>query len=68
MADYAIYMLDPKGIITTWNSGAEKIKGYSASEIIGRDFELFFAGLEGVLLYSFVSVAMNRLSAVASAT
>ena len=42
VADYAVYMLDPHGIVTTWNSGAQKIKGYSASDIIGRDFSIFF--------------------------
>jgi PAS domain S-box-containing protein len=42
ISDYAIYTLDPDGIVTTWNSGAQKIKGYDASEIIGRDFSLFF--------------------------
>ena len=40
--DYAIYMLDPTGIITTWNSGAERIKGYSAQEIIGQHFSVFY--------------------------
>ena len=42
VSDYAIYMLDPSGVVTTWNSGAQKIKGYKASEIIGRNFSLFF--------------------------
>ncbi len=36
--DYAIYMLDPNGIVTNWNAGAERIKGYKASEIVGRSF------------------------------
>src|SRR5581483_8868 len=40
--DYAIFMLDPKGIIISWNSGAERVKGYSASEIIGRHFSIFY--------------------------
>jgi PAS domain S-box-containing protein len=40
--DYAIYMLDPTGRITTWNKGAERMKGYSAAEIIGQDFARFF--------------------------
>ncbi len=40
--DYAIYMLDPAGIITTWNPGAERIKGYSAEEIIGQHFSVFY--------------------------
>ena len=40
--DYAIFMLDPQGRITTWNSGAEHIKGYSAGEIIGEHFSRFY--------------------------
>jgi len=40
--EYAIFMLDPEGRITTWNSGAQRIKGYEPSEVIGRSFEMFF--------------------------
>jgi len=40
--DYAIYMLDPDGIITSWNAGAQRIKGYTAQEIIGKHFSRFF--------------------------
>ncbi|MEA5551406.1 PAS domain S-box protein [Anabaena cylindrica UHCC 0172] len=40
--DYAIYMLDPEGKVMSWNSGAECITGYQASEIIGHDFSCFF--------------------------
>ena len=40
--DYAIYMLDPGGIVTTWNGGAERIKGYAAAEIIGQHFSRFY--------------------------
>ncbi len=40
--DYAIYMLDIHGRISSWNSGAERIKGYAASEIIGRHFSCFY--------------------------
>ena len=40
--DYAIILLDDKGIIRNWNKGAEKIKGYTASEIVGKDFRLFY--------------------------
>jgi PAS domain S-box-containing protein len=40
--DYAIFMLDPDGRIVTWNQGAERIKGYSASEIIGQHFSKFY--------------------------
>lgn len=43
VVDYAIYMLDPNGIITNWNAGAEKIKGYSASEIVGQHFSKFYS-------------------------
>lgn len=40
--DYAIYMLDPQGRVMTWNKGAERMKGYSAHEVLGRDNKLFF--------------------------
>src|SRR3954468_1248992 len=40
--DYAIFMLDPDGVVVTWNRGAERIKGYRADEIIGRDFSAFY--------------------------
>ena len=40
--DYAIFMLDPKGYIMTWNDGARKTKGYSANEIIGKHFSTFY--------------------------
>ncbi|WP_297105075.1 PAS domain-containing sensor histidine kinase [uncultured Devosia sp.] len=42
ITDYAIYMLDREGVVTTWNRGAERIKGYSAGEIIGRHFSTFY--------------------------
>jgi len=41
--DYAIYLLDPAGIIQSWNAGAERLKGYTSAEIIGRSFSLFFS-------------------------
>ena len=40
--DYAIFMLDPAGYIASWNQGAERIKGYTADEIIGRHFSVFY--------------------------
>src|SRR5689334_13563178 len=40
--DYAIYMLDPDGYIVSWNAGAERFKGYTAEEVIGRHFSLFY--------------------------
>ena len=40
--DYAIFALDPNGIVTSWNTGAQRIKGYVASEIIGHHFSRFY--------------------------
>jgi PAS domain S-box-containing protein len=40
--DYAIFMLDPNGRITTWNVGGERIKGYKAAEILGRHYSVLF--------------------------
>ena len=42
VTDYAIYMLDPKGHVANWNSGAERIKGYTRPEVIGRHFSCFY--------------------------
>ena len=42
VADYAIFMLDPNGRVSTWNMGAERIKGYTADEIIGQHFSIFY--------------------------
>jgi PAS domain S-box-containing protein len=41
ITDYAIYMLDPKGFITSWNPAARRFKGYESSEIIGEHFSRF---------------------------
>jgi PAS domain S-box-containing protein len=41
--DYAIFMLDPEGCVATWNLGAERIKGYTASEIMGKHFSAFYS-------------------------
>ena len=40
--DYAIFMLDPNGCVSSWNAGAERIKGYRPAEIIGRHFSTFY--------------------------
>src|SRR5215472_9788954 len=40
--DYAVFLLDGKGHVTTWNLGAQRIKGYQASEIIGEHFSRFY--------------------------
>jgi PAS domain S-box-containing protein len=57
VTDYALYMLDPNGIVVSWNAGAQHIKGYSADEIIGHHFSRFYperdraAGLPARALY-----------------
>lgn len=42
VTDYAIYMLTPEGIVSTWNRGAARFKGYSTDEIVGHPFSLFY--------------------------
>jgi len=42
VSDYAVLMLDPEGNVMTWNSGAQRIKGYAAGEILGRHFSCFY--------------------------
>lgn len=46
VSDYAIFMLDPHGHVISWNAGAERIKGYTADEIIGRHFRVFYPAEE----------------------
>ncbi len=46
VTDYAIYMLDENGLVTNWNAGAERIKGYRAEEIIGRFFGVFYTAAD----------------------
>jgi PAS domain S-box-containing protein len=42
VVDYAIYMIDPQGIITSWNAGAQRIKGYTRDEVVDRHFSRFY--------------------------
>ncbi|MES2098661.1 MAG: PAS domain S-box protein [Pseudomonadota bacterium] len=42
VTDYAIYMLDPEGFVVSWNSGAQRLKGYTEQEIVGRHFSQFY--------------------------
>src|SRR5882757_911817 len=42
VVDYALYMVDPTGIVTSWNVGGQRIKGYSPEEIVGRNFSCFY--------------------------
>lgn len=46
VTDYALYMLDPTGIISNWNAGGERIKGYSAEEIVGQHFSRFYTPID----------------------
>jgi PAS domain S-box-containing protein len=41
--DYAIFMLDEHGYVTTWNAGAQRLKGYTPNEIIGQHFSRFYS-------------------------
>jgi PAS domain S-box-containing protein len=43
VTDYALFMLDAEGRITSWNAGAERVKGYSAAEILGQNFSAFYS-------------------------
>src|SRR3954452_7281835 len=42
VADYGIFLLDSTGVVKTWNSGAARLKGYAAEEIIGQHFSRFY--------------------------
>src|SRR5579872_6822018 len=42
VTDYAVYLITPDGRIASWNTGAQRLKGYDASEIIGRPYATFF--------------------------
>jgi len=48
VADYALYMLDPTGIVTSWNIGGQRIKGYSSGEILGQHFSRFYTETDRV--------------------
>jgi PAS domain S-box-containing protein len=43
VVDYAVFMVDPEGVVTSWNAGAERMKGYRAHEVLGRHFSRFYA-------------------------
>ncbi len=46
VTDYAIYMLDPEGFVSSWNAGAQRFKGYTADEIIGQHFSRFYPDVD----------------------
>ena len=59
--DYAIYMLDTQGVIRSWNAGGERIKGYTAEEVIGQNFSRFYPPEE-------VAIGLPRQSLEAART
>jgi PAS domain S-box-containing protein len=62
VVDYAIFQLDPDGIVSTWNPGAQRIKGYAADEIIGEHFSRFYTEpdrLEGMPARSLATAARD---------
>jgi len=58
--DYAIYMLDNQGIVSSWNAGAHRIKGYEASEIIGKHFSRFYETEDVLAGKPWTELAMAR--------
>jgi len=66
--DYAIYMLDAEGRVSSWNAGAERIKGWNAEDIIGQPFDVFFtpedraAGLPASLIAAAIEEGSHRTS------
>jgi PAS domain S-box-containing protein len=46
VTDYALYLLDPTGVVSNWNAGGERIKGYSAEEIVGQHFSRFYTPVD----------------------
>jgi len=58
--DYAIYMLNPEGVITSWNAGARRIKGYEATEIIGKHFSCFYSADDIAAGKPWAELAMAR--------
>jgi len=58
--DYAIYMLNPEGVITSWNAGARRIKGYDASEIVGKHFSRFYSAADVAAGKPWAELAMAR--------
>ena len=60
ITDYAIYMLSPEGIVTSWNTGAQRFKGYRPSEILGEHFSRFYVEEDRAALQETVPKAFWR--------
>src|SRR6478672_6534187 len=56
VTDYAIYMLSTEGTIVSWNAGAQRFKGYTADEVIGRHFSIFYTDEDGKLFWASVVI------------
>lgn len=64
ISDYAIYLLDEKGLIESWNKGAEKLKGYTEKEILGKHISTFYPTGTSAVAYSLIDAAKNNGRAV----
>src|SRR5688572_18018861 len=58
--DYAIYMLNPEGMVTSWNPGARRIKGYDAAEVMGKHFSRFYGADDIAAGKPWAELAMAR--------
>ena len=58
--DYAIYMLNPEGMVTSWNAGARRIKGYDAAEVMGKHFSRFYGADDIAAGKPWAELAMAR--------
>jgi PAS domain S-box-containing protein len=66
VTDYAIYMLSPEGVITNWNSGAQRIKGYTEDEVVGSHFSRFYTEEDraaGIPVRALSTAAQGRFEA-----
>ena len=60
VTDYAIYMLSPEGVVTNWNEGARRIKGYASDEVVGTHFERFYTEEERAVGMPMYALATAR--------
>jgi PAS domain S-box-containing protein len=58
--DYAIYMVNPEGMVTSWNAGARRIKGYEAAEVLGKHFSRFYGADDIAAGKPWAELAMAR--------
>ena len=65
--DYAIYLLDAQGQVTTWNTGAQRFKGYTPDEIIGQHFSVFYTDEDRAIGSSAITAVRQTGAAAGSA-